>query len=353
MKRKRTQKNRRLSMEKLDSRTLLAADIMLVDGVVAINGSESNDTVEAYMEDGQAVVQVSQFDACGQLVDQMTKSFSQDDVQGFFFNGNGGDDVFVNDTDVPSVVRGGTGDDTILGGLGNDVLSGSDGNDVLAGGGSSDVLLGGAGSNFAFDTALAETEPAPAETTDEASVDETNAPDQSVAADQIAVVDEGNVVDEGQDLNEVELLQDEPVVDPAVGEVSELDQPKSDGSLTDETDVPNVVTVDEVGDTTAEETGPTEVATVDSVDELATSETTDEGSDSTTPTAPVTADEVPADNTVVVAVDGNDVIFGGAGDDLIFGNGGDDLLFGDEPLSPEALEDLLAASLAGFTSSNS
>jgi hypothetical protein len=124
MKRKRTQKNRRLSMEKLDSRTLLAADIMLVDGFVAINGSESNDTVEAYMEDGQAVVQVSQFDACGQLVDQMTKSFSQDDVQGFFFNGNGGDDVFVNDTDVPSVVRGGTGDDNILGGLGNDVLSG-------------------------------------------------------------------------------------------------------------------------------------------------------------------------------------------------------------------------------------
>lgn len=56
---------------------------------------------------------------------------------------------------------------------------------------------------------------------------------------------------------------------------------------------------------------------------------------------------------MVVAVDGNDVIFGGAGDDLIFGNGGDDLLFGDEPLSPEALEDLLAASLAGFTSSNS
>ena len=75
-------------------------------------------------------------------------------VDKILFNGGGGNDVFRNDTSVPSQAHGGEGDDTLRGGsaddrldggLGNDLLFGNAGNDRVFGGGGDDVLRGGAG----------------------------------------------------------------------------------------------------------------------------------------------------------------------------------------------------------------
>jgi Ca2+-binding RTX toxin-like protein len=61
------------------------------------------------------------------------------------FNGGDGNDVFVNQTDVPSYATGGNGDDALTGGSGNDTLDGGAGNDYLNGGAGDDTLYGGAG----------------------------------------------------------------------------------------------------------------------------------------------------------------------------------------------------------------
>lgn len=62
-----------------------------------------------------------------------------------FFDGNAGDDVFVNLTDLGSTVNGGTGDDVIRGGAGVDFLFGNEGDDLILGAGGNDRLFGGAG----------------------------------------------------------------------------------------------------------------------------------------------------------------------------------------------------------------
>ncbi|MBW6438248.1 hypothetical protein KZ829_31430 [Actinoplanes hulinensis] len=56
-------------------------------------------------------------------------------------------DEIVNDSDVPTTVYGGTGDDRILGGTNRDRLSGQAGNDDIDGGGGNDSIWGGAGTD--------------------------------------------------------------------------------------------------------------------------------------------------------------------------------------------------------------
>jgi hypothetical protein len=60
--------------------------------------------------------------------------------------GKGNDTVTIDaNIQIPAVVMGGPGRDTITGGTGDDVLLGEDGNDVLSGGDGNDRLDGGAG----------------------------------------------------------------------------------------------------------------------------------------------------------------------------------------------------------------
>lgn len=59
----------------------------------------------------------------------------------------GGHDRFVNHTDVPCVVYGGSGNDYLQGGSGRDRLYGNSGSDTLKGGRGHDKLLGGSGSD--------------------------------------------------------------------------------------------------------------------------------------------------------------------------------------------------------------
>ena len=80
-------------------------------------------------------------------------------VQSIRFEGNDGNDRFVNDTTLPSIAYGGNGNDTLtggrnhdelIGGRGQDTLSGRRGNDWLWGGSEQDSVSGGLGDNFVF-----------------------------------------------------------------------------------------------------------------------------------------------------------------------------------------------------------
>ena len=67
------------------------------------------------------------------------------DLSRIIFNAGNGNDLLVNDSDIPVIARGGNGDDLLLGGSDNDVLGGGMGNDLLLGGGGEDLLLAGPG----------------------------------------------------------------------------------------------------------------------------------------------------------------------------------------------------------------
>jgi len=77
-------------------------------------------------------------------------------VSGFNIQLAGGDDTLVNTTSVPTIARGGPGneildgtaDDILYGGAGRDKLIGQAGNDMLLGGPGNDKINGGAGNDI-------------------------------------------------------------------------------------------------------------------------------------------------------------------------------------------------------------
>ncbi|HHK41269.1 MAG TPA: calcium-binding protein, partial [Planctomycetaceae bacterium] len=174
---RRKRKARKLALQPLEARKMLAADIGFSDGWIHVSGTEQDDLVEMYEQDGQIVVSALERDATGATVDKNDAVFDAGEVVGVFFEGNAGNDVFVNDTDVRVVARGGAGDDTLLGGFGNDILTGGNDADFLAAGAIGDVLLGGAGENVLF-----EMEP-PAVAEPLAPVDDSSAEDTSPSSD--------------------------------------------------------------------------------------------------------------------------------------------------------------------------
>jgi Ca2+-binding RTX toxin-like protein len=58
------------------------------------------------------------------------------------FLGGPGGDVFLNETNLASYIRGGSGADTLYGGQGNDTIYGENGNDRISGASGEDRLLG-------------------------------------------------------------------------------------------------------------------------------------------------------------------------------------------------------------------
>ena len=156
--RKRKSKSRsgaKLGFEKLESRELLAS-ISLDGGTLLISGGHDAERV---------MVTQNNSTVTATLNGQNSESFALNDVDLIRFVGRGGDDTFVNRTDIQSRAFGNAGNDRLVGGTnrdfivggndndsidgrnGNDRISGSDGNDVLTGGGNRDVISGGAGND--------------------------------------------------------------------------------------------------------------------------------------------------------------------------------------------------------------
>jgi Ca2+-binding RTX toxin-like protein len=65
--------------------------------------------------------------------------FTGDTLAGYLLDGN---DWYQDATSTPSLVRGGTGDDTLIGGSGADTLVGDEGSDAIEGGDGNDLVLG-------------------------------------------------------------------------------------------------------------------------------------------------------------------------------------------------------------------
>ena len=139
--------NRKLRIESLEAKQLLAADIGLSEsGELLIEGDDAPNIVIVSISD--ATLQVAHDDGVAE--------FAADEVRSIRFLGRDGNDFFVNKTNVPAVGYGNRGDDTLVGGPADDRfhggpdddrLVGSDGNDSLHGDWGDDLLEGGRGND--------------------------------------------------------------------------------------------------------------------------------------------------------------------------------------------------------------
>jgi hypothetical protein len=162
----------RLSIETLESREMMAADAVLVGGVLNITGTEQADRIvvsQVTTPIGLMTVNVTIQDIAtgNQLIN---KSFINSSVVSVKVDCFGGDDVAENNTNKPSTMYGDNGTDRLVGGSavdtlfsgriydqventgstligngGNDYLYGCDRNDVLEGGDGDDQLMGARG----------------------------------------------------------------------------------------------------------------------------------------------------------------------------------------------------------------
>lgn len=160
-KRSRHHASRRLTLDKLEKRELLAADIELLGGVLTIDGTDQADYVEiretTVEKRGIAypAVLVQVTDDRGKLRRDadgvaLLKTFRKSTVDSIFAELGSGNDQVVNNTNLPSVLRGGRGDDRLYGGSADDELFGEDGSDRLYGKGGNDLLDGGAANDYLF-----------------------------------------------------------------------------------------------------------------------------------------------------------------------------------------------------------
>lgn len=151
---------RRLSLESMEERRLMAADAYLavIDGVdtLVVDGTNSRDVVR-FEDAGFNLIRVSVKDQWGKLQrndanQEVLRTFNRNDFERIKVNALGGADDVFNTTNVPMTADGGSGNDYLsggsgadhlLGGWGEDKLLGNNGDDLLEGGGNTDWLYGG------------------------------------------------------------------------------------------------------------------------------------------------------------------------------------------------------------------
>lgn len=114
--------------------------VSVQNGQALILGTDQNDTIDVF----------SSVDVTGDL--QITVNNAPMVVvprsavpDGVAIYARGGDDHVSIRSDVPSVISGGTGNDTLIGGWGPDVINGGPGNDTITGRDGDDLLSGGPG----------------------------------------------------------------------------------------------------------------------------------------------------------------------------------------------------------------
>ncbi len=131
--------------EMLESRNVLSANpiIALDGGTLTIDGTDLDDRVYVKISGGE--VQAT-YQTGGNGF--QTEYFPQSDVTDFRFNGNDGNDHFINRTGLPSLVYGNDGNDRLIGGRGSDKIHGGPGNDVINGWKGDDSLHGDHGNDI-------------------------------------------------------------------------------------------------------------------------------------------------------------------------------------------------------------
>ena len=133
--RTRAKKNTATSYGVLEPRNLLAT-VSLSGGEIRIAGTAGNDS---------ATVSISGVYVAVAQPGLETEAFIATSVDSIRFVGRAGDDIFLNNTSLPSFAFGQAGNDTLIGGSGNDTLAGNVGDDIIRGGAGIDRLIAGNG----------------------------------------------------------------------------------------------------------------------------------------------------------------------------------------------------------------
>ena len=131
---------RRLVMESLEGRRLLAGVPHLDKGTLIIDGTDVADMVQV----GYSGIL---WNTVAVTFNNKVYPFPKDQVKSIKFSGYGGKDEFRNNTAIGAEADGGNGDDILKGGTVRDTLKGGAGNDTLEGGDGDDVLIGGSGND--------------------------------------------------------------------------------------------------------------------------------------------------------------------------------------------------------------
>ena len=144
---------RRLRLEQLENRRLLANDLATLDEttkVLTIEGTNKNDSISVgLVETTTAGVVGSNITV---TVNKREYQFASDGVNAIVINGrNGNDWIWIEDTvTANATINAGLGNDRVKGGGGNDTIFGDKGNDRLRGGAGNDIISGGVGNDWAW-----------------------------------------------------------------------------------------------------------------------------------------------------------------------------------------------------------
>jgi|GEM_PF-940841 len=131
-----TNNRRTLNVEALEDRSLMATALSaaLDQGVLTITGTERSDRILVRLMKDRITISGTK------------ESFAALEVKKLVVDGGAGNDIIDLGlsgklaVSVPSIMRGGSGNDILRGGAGDDYLCGGDGNDFLAGGSGRDLL---------------------------------------------------------------------------------------------------------------------------------------------------------------------------------------------------------------------
>jgi hypothetical protein len=141
-KRTRVNRNRVLLREHLELRSLMAADIALVNGILTMNVDPAGTNAQVVVANPGnpfTVVQVFTTSPNGNA----NLAVAKNTLVSIRYNGSDQVDRFTNSTSYRSVVYGYGGADILQGGSNFDTISGQNGEDVIRGGGGNDHLFGG------------------------------------------------------------------------------------------------------------------------------------------------------------------------------------------------------------------
>lgn len=134
-----------LQLEMLEERKLMTVNAW-VDflGILNIRGNDLADTVTVTQVSGRT--NVSSTDSTGAMaVYNFAPGVKSLDIRTF-----GGNDVVENNTNLHSIMYGGSGDDKLNGGSASDYLFGEAGSDTLRGNAGPDMLYGGSGNDYMY-----------------------------------------------------------------------------------------------------------------------------------------------------------------------------------------------------------
>ena len=145
----------RLTLENLEDR-LVPAGVSVTNtfGLIIIDGTNGADTVtvdQVQMSGHQPARLIVTANGVATVFDiSRSPGRGQTSIHGIIFNGNDGNDIFVNNTWFACTADGGNGNDYLYGGKGQDTLNGNAGDDYLYGGIGNDKLFGGTGRDYLF-----------------------------------------------------------------------------------------------------------------------------------------------------------------------------------------------------------